>query len=72
MSEGEMKRKKSAKREIIEWVVFLGVIAILWATGLHTRGDRVYRRRIGFEKPELYSQKFEAENPANAEFRPRS
>lgn len=36
MREEKMKKKKSTKREIIEWVVFLGVIVILWATGLHT------------------------------------
>ncbi len=36
MREEKMKKKKSTKREIIEWAVFLGIIVILWATGLHT------------------------------------
>ena len=31
-----MKKKKSIKREIIEWAVFLGIIAFLFGTGLHT------------------------------------
>jgi len=31
-----MKKKKSIKREIIEWGVFLAIIAILFGTGLHT------------------------------------
>ncbi len=31
-----MKKKKSIKREIIEWGVFLGVLAFLFGTGLHT------------------------------------
>jgi thiol-disulfide isomerase/thioredoxin len=30
------KKKKSVKREIIEWGVFLGIIAVLFGTGLHT------------------------------------
>lgn len=33
---GKMKKKKSIKREIIEWVLFLGVIGFLYGTGLHT------------------------------------
>ncbi len=32
----EKKKKKSIKREIIEWGVFLGIIAMLFGTGLHT------------------------------------
>lgn len=31
-----MGKKKSVKREIIEWVVFFGIIATLYLTGLHT------------------------------------
>jgi len=31
-----MKKKKSLKRELIEWGVFLGIIATLFITGLHT------------------------------------
>ncbi len=31
-----MAKKKSVKREIIEWAIFLGVIATLYLTGLHT------------------------------------
>ncbi|MCG8310685.1 MAG: TlpA family protein disulfide reductase [Cytophagales bacterium] len=31
-----MKKKKSLKREIIEWIIFLGVIGFLFGTGLHT------------------------------------
>jgi thiol-disulfide isomerase/thioredoxin len=31
-----MKKKKSIKREIIEWAIFLGIIAFLFGTGLHT------------------------------------
>ena len=31
-----MKKKKSIKREIIEWAIFLGVIGFLFGTGLHT------------------------------------
>jgi len=31
-----MKKKKSIKREIIEWGVFLGIMAFLFGTGLHT------------------------------------
>ncbi len=31
-----MKKKKSTKREVTEWVVFIGIIAILYLTGLHT------------------------------------
>ena len=31
-----MKRKNKVRREIIEWAVFLGVIAFLFGTGLHT------------------------------------
>jgi peroxiredoxin len=30
------KKKKSWKRELAEWGVFLGIIAILYTTGLHT------------------------------------
>lgn len=33
---GKMKKKKSIKREIIEWALFLGVIGFLYGTGLHT------------------------------------
>ena len=31
-----MKKKKSVKREIIEWGIFLGIMAFLFGTGLHT------------------------------------
>ena len=31
-----MKKKRSAKREIIEWAIFLGIIAFLFGTGLNT------------------------------------
>jgi thiol-disulfide isomerase/thioredoxin len=31
-----MKKKKTIKREIIEWGIFLGVMAVLFGTGLHT------------------------------------
>jgi thiol-disulfide isomerase/thioredoxin len=31
-----MKKKKSVKREIIEWAVFLGILGFLFGTGLHT------------------------------------
>jgi len=31
-----MKKKKSIKREIIEWGIFLGIMAFLFGTGLHT------------------------------------
>ena len=32
----EKKKKKSLRREFMEWAVFLGIIAILFGTGLHT------------------------------------
>jgi thiol-disulfide isomerase/thioredoxin len=32
----KMKKKKSIKREIIEWGLFLGIIGFLFGTGLHT------------------------------------
>ena len=31
-----MKKKKSIKREIIEWAIFLGIMGFLFGTGLHT------------------------------------
>jgi len=31
-----MKKKKSIKREIIEWAIFLGILGFLFGTGLHT------------------------------------
>lgn len=31
-----MKKKKSVKREIIEWAIFLGILGFLFGTGLHT------------------------------------
>ncbi len=31
-----MKKKKSIKKEIIEWAIFLGVLGFLFGTGLHT------------------------------------
>ena len=31
-----MKKKKSVKKEIIEWAIFLGIIGFLFGTGLHT------------------------------------
>ncbi len=31
-----MKKKKSIKKEIIEWAIFLGIIGFLFGTGLHT------------------------------------
>ena len=31
-----MSRKKSAKSEVIEWLLFIGVITFLYLTGLHT------------------------------------
>lgn len=31
-----MKKKKSIKKEIIEWAVFLGILGFLFGTGLHT------------------------------------
>lgn len=31
-----MKKKKSLKKEIIEWAIFLGVLGFLFGTGLHT------------------------------------
>ncbi len=66
MSEVQMKKKKSAKREIIEWVVFLGVIAIMWATGLHTPV-------IGFIqglvlKTGIVQPNIESEHPVDADF----
>jgi thiol-disulfide isomerase/thioredoxin len=33
---GVKKKKRSWKREITEWVIFLGIIGVLYATGLHT------------------------------------
>jgi thiol-disulfide isomerase/thioredoxin len=61
-----MKKKKSAKREILEWVVFLGVIVILWATGLHTPV-------LGFIqglvlKTGIMSPSLTTENPVNADY----
>ncbi len=66
MSEVQMKKKKSAKREIIEWVIFLGIIAIMWATGLHTPV-------IGFIqglvlKTGIIRPNIEAENPVDADY----
>jgi thiol-disulfide isomerase/thioredoxin len=66
MSEVQMKKKKSAKREIIEWVIFLGIIAIMWATGLHTPV-------IGFIqglvlKTGIVQPNIEVENPVDADF----
>jgi thiol-disulfide isomerase/thioredoxin len=31
-----MKKKRSVKREIIEWAIFIGIIGFLFGTGLHT------------------------------------
>ena len=31
-----MKKKRSVKREIIEWAIFLGILGFLFGTGLHT------------------------------------
>lgn len=31
-----MKKKKSIKRDFIEWAIFLGIIGFLFGTGLHT------------------------------------
>jgi thiol-disulfide isomerase/thioredoxin len=31
-----MKKKKSIKRDIIEWAIFLGILGFLFGTGLHT------------------------------------
>lgn len=31
-----MKKKKSIKKEIIEWAIFLGILGFLFGTGLHT------------------------------------
>lgn len=31
-----MKKKKTIKREIIEWGIFLGILGFLFGTGLHT------------------------------------
>ena len=31
-----MAKKKSMKRELVEWVIFIGAITILYVTGLHT------------------------------------
>ena len=61
-----MKKKKSTKREILEWVVFLGIIVILWATGLHTPV-------IGFIqglvlKTGIIQPNIETEHPAKAEY----
>ncbi len=36
MANKENKRKKSLKRDLIEWGIIVGVIAILYITGLHT------------------------------------
>jgi len=61
-----MKKKKSAKREIIEWVVFLGVIVILWATGLHTPVIGFIQGLVlktGIIKPNI-----ELENPDEADY----
>jgi len=66
MSEAKMKKKKSAKREIIEWVVFLGVIVILWATGLHTPVIGFIQGLVlktGIIKPNI-----ELENPDEADY----
>ena len=30
-----MGRKKSVKREVIEWAIFIGIIGFLFTTGLH-------------------------------------
>ncbi len=30
-----MKKKKSARKEIVEWAIFLGIVGILFGTGLH-------------------------------------
>jgi len=31
-----MAKKKSLKRDVVEWAVFIGIITILYVTGLHT------------------------------------
>jgi thiol-disulfide isomerase/thioredoxin len=31
-----MKKKKSIKKDIIEWAIFLGILGFLFGTGLHT------------------------------------
>ncbi len=36
LTKRDMKKKKSGKREIIEWAIFLGIFGILFGTGLHT------------------------------------
>lgn len=52
------KKKKSLKRELIEWGVFLGIIAGLYLTGLHTEVLGFLQRGIlktGLIKPDMES-----------------
>lgn len=53
------KKKKSLKRELIEWGIFLGIIAILYLTGLHTEVIGFLQRGVlktGLIKPDTESE----------------
>ncbi len=62
-----MKKKKSLKRELIEWGVFLGIIATLYFTGMHTEVIGFLQRGVlktGIIKPDMEQQ----ENLPNASY----
>lgn len=53
------KKKKSLKRELIEWAIFLGAIAILYMTGLHTEvigGIQRLVLKTGIIRPEITAE----------------
>jgi thiol-disulfide isomerase/thioredoxin len=63
-----MAKKKSIKRDIAEWVVFLGIIGVLYITGLHVPVFGFLQGLIlktGIIKPNLES---EAKLPADYDF----
>lgn len=50
------KMRRKVKKEIIEWVVFFGIIGILYVTGLHTTVFGTIQRGLlatGIMKPDL-------------------
>lgn len=55
----KIKKKKSLKRELIEWGIFLGIIATLYLTGLHTDVIGFLQRGVlktGLIKPDMETE----------------
>jgi len=56
----EPKKKKSLKRELIEWGIIVGIIGLLYVTGLHTvvlGGIQSIILKTGLIKPNTHSKK---------------